>query len=580
MLPPVGDRLANRISDVLVSHVSSERSLERNRGSIKDFTRLRVDAHTWYVTHTGGGRATQQSTNLLLASTLTDRIIKKGRAFGPEMVEDRMGVEDRMSGRQSVDRRRQRSHRLGATVGLVALVVFLLPAGSVSAAATAESRGLEEAIEILSGPDSTHEELNGLAMLYAARWDPAMPLPTTVSATGASLRDALSDDDLRGDTLDSLSAAGIIPPQVAAAISAAGRNGLSDAELEALAALAQYPGSLEGFGPLARAVVGDRWDSMDVRIEVASDAGAPIVDADVSLLYHGTEIASAKTAPDGSATFRIPYSPERQNSDMIALRTFGFSVRDRHHGDYLRTGIPWARGQWTQIISLDGTSQVEHLTHAMLLRESNAKKITESRSMVPVASSTSMCNGWTNTSHHPGDTSHSSGDYDIKIAKVQDPENLGTPIQSVTSRDFKLYAKEVLPSEWFPTWTAPALRSGGLAIKQYAWYRGLTEAHPLFSGQCWDVKDSIDFQRWIPGSTHTSTDAAIDFYWNWEMKISGSWFEPRYWSGYSSDSCGTGANGSSMRQYGTQACGNAGKSTPQIVSTYYYNGGNTATVSK
>jgi hypothetical protein len=137
--------------------------------------------------------------------------------------------------------------------------------------------------------------------------------------------------------------------------------------------------------------------------------------------------------------------------------------------------------------------------------------------------------------------------------------------------DFRAYVKNVLSREWISSWTTESLRSGALAVKHYAWYqvvhwRGYTNT----AGQCFDVFDSTRDQHYDPSRpTYASMAAAVDATWSTLALRNGRLFATYYNAGQVNEPCGARANGWQMFQWGTQACGLAGKSAAQILGTYY-----------
>ena len=142
---------------------------------------------------------------------------------------------------------------------------------------------------------------------------------------------------------------------------------------------------------------------------------------------------------------------------------------------------------------------------------------------------------------------------------------------AVETVDFRAYVKNVLSREWISSWTTESLRSGALAVKNYAWYqvlhwRGYTNA----AGQCFDVFDSTRDQHYDPARpTYVTMAAAVDATWSTLALRNGRIFATYYNAGQTNEPCGAGANGWQMFQWGTQACGLAGKSAAQILAIYY-----------
>jgi hypothetical protein len=141
----------------------------------------------------------------------------------------------------------------------------------------------------------------------------------------------------------------------------------------------------------------------------------------------------------------------------------------------------------------------------------------------------------------------------------------------VDTVDFRAYVKNVLSREWISSWTTESLRAGALAVKNYAWYqvihwRGYTNA----AGQCFDVFDSTRDQHYDPTRpTYAAMAAAVDATWATLALKNGRIFATYYNAGSVNEPCGANANGWQMFQWGTQACGLAGKSAAQILAIYY-----------
>ncbi len=87
----------------------------------------------------------------------------------------------------------------------------------------------------------------------------------------------------------------------------------------------------------------------------------------------------------------------------------------------------------------------------------------------------------------------------------------------VVEVNFKYYVKHVLPNEWLYYWVGESLRAGGMAVKTYAW-------HWIARGGKWsdaDVYDSTCDQVYDPSLSYASTNAAVDWIWNWRMTLDG-----------------------------------------------------------
>ena len=142
---------------------------------------------------------------------------------------------------------------------------------------------------------------------------------------------------------------------------------------------------------------------------------------------------------------------------------------------------------------------------------------------------------------------------------------------AVDTVDFRTYVKNVLSREWISSWTTESLRSGALAVKSYAWYQVLHwRGYVNAAGHCFDVFDSTRDQHYDPGRpTYPSMAAAVDATWGTLAHRGGGIFATYYNAGSAGEACGANANGWQMFQWGTQACGLAGRSAAQILAIYY-----------
>ncbi len=143
---------------------------------------------------------------------------------------------------------------------------------------------------------------------------------------------------------------------------------------------------------------------------------------------------------------------------------------------------------------------------------------------------------------------------------------------AVDTVDFRAYVKNVLSREWIGSWTTESLRSGALAVKNYAWYqvlhwRGYVAAA---GGQCFDVFDTTRDQVYDPSlPTWAGAASAVDATWATLALKAGRIFPTYYNAGTPHEACGANANGWKLYQWGTQGCGLAGRSAAQIMAIYY-----------
>src|SRR5680860_665303 len=146
-----------------------------------------------------------------------------------------------------------------------------------------------------------------------------------------------------------------------------------------------------------------------------------------------------------------------------------------------------------------------------------------------------------------------------------------TATGAVDTVDFRTYVKNVLSREWISSWTTESIRSGALAVKNYAWYQVIHwRGYVNSDGACFDVFDSTRDQHYDPSRpTYAAMASAVDATWSTLAHKNGRIFATYYNAGAPGESCGANANGWQMFQWGTQTCGQAGKSAAQILSTYY-----------
>ena len=147
-----------------------------------------------------------------------------------------------------------------------------------------------------------------------------------------------------------------------------------------------------------------------------------------------------------------------------------------------------------------------------------------------------------------------------------------TATGAVETVDFRTYAKNVLSREWIGSWTTESLRSGALAVKHYAWYQVLHwRGYTNTAGQCFDVFDSTPRPGLRPVAARPSAAGGGRrcHLGHARPQERAAIFATYYNAGATNEACGANANGWQMFQWGTQACGLAGKTAAQIMATYY-----------
>jgi Stage II sporulation protein len=171
----------------------------------------------------------------------------------------------------------------------------------------------------------------------------------------------------------------------------------------------------------------------------------------------------------------------------------------------------------------------------------------------------------------PASATGECGTYGSETAPPATIRVFRTATGAVETVDFRDYVKNVLSREWISTWTTESLRAGALAVKHYAWYQVLHwRGYLNAAGQCFDVFDSTRDQHYDPSRpTYASMAAAVDATWTALASRAGHLFATYYNAGVPADPCGASANGWQMLQWGTQACGLAGRSAAEIIGIYY-----------
>ena len=130
--------------------------------------------------------------------------------------------------------------------------------------------------------------------------------------------------------------------------------------------------------------------------------------------------------------------------------------------------------------------------------------------------------------------------------------------------DFLEYVKHVLPNEWIPSWPGESLRAGAMAAKMYAW-------SIIAAGGKWpdaDVYDSTCDQVYNPAVSYASTDAAVEFIWNWRQTRDGPLVRD-YYRAYYSQCVDAGLAGRCMGQYESEEMAYDGDTWDEIITFFY-----------
>lgn len=154
------------------------------------------------------------------------------------------------------------------------------------------------------------------------------------------------------------------------------------------------------------------------------------------------------------------------------------------------------------------------------------------------------------------------------------------PTYTITTVPFDQYVENVLPMEWVASWDGDALKAGAVAVKSYAWYwvthYGGYVGRTHSASTCFDVTDDTNFQVYRAGSATTRTTQAVQATWRVAARRGGQVLQASYRAYLNStgEACGAYANGTTLSQYGTQACNQAstGNKYNVILGKYYYPG--------
>ncbi len=177
-----------------------------------------------------------------------------------------------------------------------------------------------------------------------------------------------------------------------------------------------------------------------------------------------------------------------------------------------------------------------------------------------------------------GYSSNTTPPSSILVLEFSQHTSTGAPVQGsqigVFSVPFETYVQDVLPNEWISSWDPAALEAGAMAVKTYGWYWVNNWRGDSYNGTCYNVDDSTDYQRYIPGQSAASTNEAIADTWNDVMTLGGSIFEASFQAtltGNIDEACGAGLSSypDTLSQRGSQNCAVDGDSWQTILSTYY-----------
>jgi hypothetical protein len=160
------------------------------------------------------------------------------------------------------------------------------------------------------------------------------------------------------------------------------------------------------------------------------------------------------------------------------------------------------------------------------------------------------CSGWTSSSTPPSS---------IRVYR--------THLGRIDQVNFRTYVYRVVAKEWGDA-RYELLRAGGMAVKQYAWYRVLHHRSTYWhNGHCYDIKDSTADQLYKTDVTITTNQVnAVDSMWSAHLE-QNSLFLSQYALGYRT-LCASDA-GRRLYERSARDCVRRGWSAERILQRYY-----------
>lgn len=146
-----------------------------------------------------------------------------------------------------------------------------------------------------------------------------------------------------------------------------------------------------------------------------------------------------------------------------------------------------------------------------------------------------------------------------------DPRGRIIYVQTV---NFDQYCRDVLPNEWYPSWSVASLEAGAIAVKMFGWYHRL---HPVtVGGFTFDVDNTVNFQTYREQSEQDSTDRAYYVtrslaYVPPSLEIQ----ELNYRAGYENNPNWQYRNAGKMAQWGSEYLASLGRTPLQILQFYF-----------
>jgi len=305
---------------------------------------------------------------------------------------------------------------------------------------------------------------------------------------------------------------------------------------------------------LSGSVTDARAEHVSAGVIMTPASTPPVKGAQIKV--NGQKVATS----DSTGAFSFAYQDTNGGAVTVTISAIGYGsyqlddVTPSHSGDLLTVQLTSA-GQ-----SIDAQADPGQAA-------SNRAPSVQAQGLTPAA--TSNCGGYSSSTTPPST---------ILVLEYSAHTSSGAPVAGtetgVYSVPFETYVDDVLPNEWISSWDPDSLDAGAMAVKTYGWYWVNNWRGGSYNGACYNVDDSIDYQRYIPGQSAASTDNAVAAMWNYVMTESSAVFEASYQAtltGSTTEACGAGLSGypNTLSQWGSENCAAAGESWQTILGTYY-----------
>ena len=306
--------------------------------------------------------------------------------------------------------------------------------------------------------------------------------------------------------------------------------------------------------PTALALSGTVTDARSEQVSggvVTTPASTPAVKG-AQIEVNGRKVATSTA----TGAFSFAYQDPGGGAVTVTVTAPGF-------GTYRLGGVTPTQTGDVLTVQLTGKSQALSAQAAP-----GAAPLNRASAAAPAATA-SNCGGYSSNTTAPST---------IKVLEYSEHTSSGAPVAGtetgIYSVPFETYVEDVLPNEWIASWDAASLDAGAMAVKTYAWYWVNNWRGGSYNGTCYNVDDSIDYQRYIPGQSAASTDAAVAATWDTVMTESGAVFQASFQAtltGSTSEACGAGLSNypGTLSQWGSQNCAADGDSWQTILGVYY-----------